>query len=77
MFVLTEDMDVDTNGDTQTAPHPSGMVNGHVEEDSHRSDKSKSKLSLKYTEYKSMATQLVISIRRAEESAGDGEGLCW
>lgn len=65
-------MDVDAEEETQAAAsQPSDMVNAHP--DFHKTDKSKSKLSLKYSEYKSMATQLVITIRRSEERAGGGE----
>ena len=67
-------MDVDAEELTQAAAsQPSEMVNGHAEDDFHKTDKSKSKLSLKYSEYKSMATQLVITIRRSEERAEGGE----
>ncbi|XP_029182827.1 DNA replication licensing factor MCM6-like [Acropora millepora] len=69
-----EEMDVDAEELTQAAAsQPSEMVNGHAEDDFHKTDKSKSKLSLKYSEYKSMATQLVITIRRSEERAEGGE----
>ena len=66
-------MDVDSQGDTQGS-HPTGMVNGHVGDDTQKtsSEKSKTKLSLTYEEYKSMANQFIITIRRAEERAGDG-----
>lgn len=69
-----QEMDVDAEEETQAAAsQPSEMVNGHAEDDFHKTDKSKSKLSLKYSEYKSMATQLVITIRRSEERAEGGE----
>lgn len=65
---------MDAEEETQAAAsQPSDMVNGHPEDDFHKTDKGKSKLSLKYSEYKSMATQLVITIRRSEERAGVGE----
>jgi len=37
------------------------------------SDKSKSKLVMKYKDYETMARHLVLSIRRAEDKAGDDE----
>lgn len=69
-----EDMDVDSQGDTQGS-HPTGMVNGHAGDDAQKtsSEKSKAKLSLTYEEYKSMANQFIITIRRAEERASDDE----
>ena len=69
-------MDVDAESDTQ-GTHPSGMVNGHVDDepDKTSSEKSKSKLRLTYTEYKLMATQLILTIRRAEYQAGDGKRI--
>lgn len=65
-FVPSLDMDVDTEGDVQGS-HPTGMVNGID------SDKSKSKLVMKYKDYETMARHLVLSIRRAEDKAGDGK----
>ena len=59
-------MDVDAEGDAPGS-HPTGMVNGID------SDKSKSKLVMKYKDYETMARHLVLSIRRAEDKAGDGK----
>ena len=69
-------MDVDAESGTQGS-HPTGMVNGHVGDDSHKTagDKSKSKLRLTYDEYESMARHLTTTLRIAENRAGDGKLL--
>ncbi|CAH3019119.1 unnamed protein product [Porites evermanni] len=69
-----EDMDVDAESGTQGS-HPTGMVNGHVGDDSHKTagDKSKSKLRLTYDEYESMARHLTTTLRIAENRAGDDD----
>ena len=73
---VTLDMDVDAESSTQGS-HPTGMVNGHVEDDSHKTagDKSKPKLRLTYDEYESMARHLTTTLRIAENRAGDGKLL--
>ena len=67
-------MDVDAESSTQGS-HPTGMVNGHVEDNSHKTagDKQKSKLRLTYDEYESMARHLTTTLRIAENRAGDGK----
>ncbi|CAH3130966.1 unnamed protein product [Pocillopora meandrina] len=68
-----EDMDVD--GESEA--HPSGMVNGHTEKDTDRTEsdqKAKSKLRLSFEDYRSMARS-VAGYLRAEEERGDDTGI--
>jgi len=67
-----EDMEVDAENDT----HPSGMVNGHTDTDTSKTDgdpKSKSKLRLSFEEYRSMARTIAGHLRAEEYRAGDDD----
>ena len=67
-------MDVDAEGEIQGS-HPTEMVNGNTEDDTHKtsSDKTKPKLRLTYDEYQAMAKHLALTLRVAEARAGDGK----
>ncbi|XP_058953435.2 zygotic DNA replication licensing factor mcm6-A-like [Pocillopora verrucosa] len=67
-----EDMDVD--GESEA--HPSGMVNGHTEKDTDRTEsdqKAKSKLRLSFEDYRSMARSVAGYLRAEEERGGEDD----
>ena len=66
-------MDVDADDNNQSS-HPSGMVNGIANGDSHKETEqiTKSKLRLTYEEYRRIANLIVVHMRKEEERLEDG-----
>ena len=67
-------VDMDVDGESEA--HPSGMVNGHTEKDTDRTEsdqKAKSKLCLSFEDYRSMARSVAGYLRAEEERGGEGK----